>query len=497
MSNGLPASISKLHGNYMLIIMHHPSRSIQVLIDNSGIFDVYYSQSAVSDSFLELIAASGANEMDMDPESVIEFLNFGMIYEDRTLFPSIRRIRSDQLISIDSSGSIQVGTKGIPTGIDAAARLSSIPEHFRLLSQSIQNRKVSVDLTGGIDSRLLVSLLHQYGADMELSVVGSPEDEDVQLARKVADKLGLPLHVCMIEEEIDGHLPELFRLCDGMFDVFAYYTAYQHSVRRIARGADLVLTGGGAELLSDRFWLQDFPFYSRKRTNLTKLMNLKVLPISCSDHYFQGRYQAASRLFKEQLRERLTCYEADMNTRSNDQIYYHFKEQTRIGRFNTIGTQLTDNYTPFIELEVTRYGYHLPRWERFYNHTHRQLMTSANRAVAAIPTTDGGTTVSALWYHQWLDLYKYTRYNAGKLYKKIAQKLTKKSYYNRGSKRRGFPVHLLQGERSLTWEKLLKDAGILHQTMSLSQLHQEKVGHFISLALLLEHMQSHQLNSKK
>ncbi|GFN32771.1 asparagine synthase-related protein [Paenibacillus xylaniclasticus] len=487
-NDGLTKAIDSLKGNFMMVVLHHPSDSISVFIDNSGIFDVYYDEGAISDSFLAIVKERGFSHKDLNPESVIEFLNFGMIYEDRTLFASIRRIQGDQIVRFDKDGRILIESKGFSTGMDKPTNVTSIPDYIESFAQSIQNRKVSVDLTGGIDSRLLVTLLHHCGAKFEASVVGKPDDEDVILAKKVADELDIPLYVCDIDEDIDQYIPELFQLCDGMFDIFAYYSAYQHSRQRIARGADLILTGGGAELLSDRFWMQDFPFYTRKSTNLSRLMGLKVLPIPCNDDYFGNEYRIANQAFEGNLYERLTAYVADMNTKSNDQIYYHFKEQTRAGRFNSIGTQLTDNYTPFLELVLTRYGYSLPRWERFYNHTHRKLITSANERVAKIPTTDGGTTVSSKRADQLLDLYKYFSYISIKLFKKVAQKLTKKSYYQRGSKIKGFPVHLLQGERSQEWESLLKDAGILNEQISLQQIHSEKVGHFISLALLLKEL---------
>jgi hypothetical protein len=114
------------------------------------------------------------------------------------------------------------------------------------------------------------------------------------------------------------------------------------------------------------------------------------------------------------------------------------------------------------------------------------LITSVNKEAAQLSSTDGGMTVSSKWFDQLLDLQKYSRYMAVKFYKKAAQKITKKSSYNRGSKIKGFPVHLLQNELGLECECLLKDAGIIKRELPLTQIHSEKVGNFISLALLLK-----------
>jgi len=117
------------------------------------------------------------------------------------------------------------------------------------VAETLEDR-VGVAFSGGIDSTLVAFIAKKY-AEVELFSVGMPGSEDLGYSERVAEHLGLPLHVKMLTEE----------------DVLNYYgAAYSSSPGNLLRvellvpacavgemarekGLDVVLFGAGAEEL--------------------------------------------------------------------------------------------------------------------------------------------------------------------------------------------------------------------------------------------------------
>ena len=60
---------------------------------------------------------------------------------------------------------------------------------FEAFSKAAKNRKVSVDLTGGQDSRLNVALLNHHTESYETALSGFPEHPDLTIGMRIAKVL--------------------------------------------------------------------------------------------------------------------------------------------------------------------------------------------------------------------------------------------------------------------------------------------------------------------
>jgi len=122
-------------------------------------------------------------------------------------------------------------------------------------------------LSGGFDSRLIVASQLACGNRPDLFVYGDDKSEDIPIARKVADRAGLPLYVV----DKDAHSsnaspPDLETLIrNGLFfDGLPNGGTYDSGVdrqTRLAQTADgyMVLNGGGGEIFRNFFHLPDRP----------------------------------------------------------------------------------------------------------------------------------------------------------------------------------------------------------------------------------------------
>ncbi len=140
-----------LWGAYLILVHNKRTDHCYVLVDNSGLFHAFYSDNGVSTSFLELAAFKGLRASDMDPATVAEFIHFGYISFDRTLFREIHKLPPEYIVCISPKGGISFLPK-ILVSFDSPT-VYSLEDILHDFTLSVSAEKVSVDLTGGLDTR--------------------------------------------------------------------------------------------------------------------------------------------------------------------------------------------------------------------------------------------------------------------------------------------------------------------------------------------------------
>ncbi len=115
--------------------------------------------------------------------------------------------------------------------------------------------KVGILFSGGVDSTLLAVLCADLGIETELYAVGSEGSPDPVFASKVADDMGLPLHIRIVDEDVVRKYTPLvlnaieewnvMKLGVGMTTYLAAEMAHKHGQRVIlsGQGADELFAG--------------------------------------------------------------------------------------------------------------------------------------------------------------------------------------------------------------------------------------------------------------
>lgn len=478
-----------LKGTFFLIVQSKISGDIYAFVDNSGSYHAFHSNNAISNSFLQLVRHEGCPLSDMNPAAVAEFLHFGWLFSNKTYFDSINRIGRDDIYFISGkSDNLRLLKKSNIQLTDAANSPSkSFEEYFQVLNKSLSNCRISVDLTGGIDTRIVAAMLKHCGLAFETASSGGTEEYiDVAISGKIAKVLERPwfptIHcIAALEQEMD----DVFRVTDGLYDVLYYHRLYQLQKARRARGIDTMISGVGGEMFKDHWWLHEFPFYYRKDSNIAKFVDMRIMSFKPVQGIFTDVFTAAGNNLRKDLIAMFSMHILDRNTKTYDNIFYNFIMADVGGRILTSHSNLLKCYAPFLDLNLARMGFNLPRGERIYNLFHRRELTKINPELARLGTSENSISVSDRPVDMICDVPKFMQDKLKRLlikYKLISRKdnatLNVSNYYN--------DVRDMQVVNHLI--EVLKNAGIVDKKTQVREVGDNQLGSLLSLAMLVQYL---------
>jgi asparagine synthetase B (glutamine-hydrolysing) len=493
-SRRLEQIATDLRGCFCLVVHDKLSETSYALVDNSGLYQCFYSDQAISSSFLDLASFHQLRASDLDSETVVEFLHFGNINFDRTFFPCIRKLSAERIARISPATGISFVDKSLPS-FDVPTSYS-LEDFLRDFAASVSTEKVSVDLTGGMDTRIIAILLHYFGLPFETAIRGDEQNLDVQIAYEVAETLGKDLQVCHPRiDTLEDDLPGVLNICDGLMNVVTAFGSLQLQYERAERGITLMVGGGGGELFRDHYWLQDFPFYSRSTPNLRRFCNLRLLPTDPDHTLLAAKYREVSTGYRQRLLRDLARYTVPGNTQTYDQITYRALYRESIGRFMTNHSRVLQCSAPYMERDAVRYGYQLPRSTRFFDYYFRKTATKCLPRAARNRTTKNYMTLSAEFSYLAKDIYRYCDDKLTRVRRRVEQR-----YFHRRHRSCGkleeplgheqlFPT-LRRSALVRSAAVQLQDAGILNPALGPDGMKGEFLGTVLTLGLLMDRLES-------
>jgi asparagine synthase (glutamine-hydrolysing) len=174
-----------------------------ILTDRIRSFPLFYivsnMQLSISDNPETLIG----NKMKIDKKAENQFLASGFTWKNKTLIKGIKQCPPSTLIlfinnkpQIISYFSYSTQSTKPTTLLEASERLKTILENaMERTLRVIGDKPIAVPLTGGFDSRFLVSWLYRKGIKKIVTFTnGVPESKEFKPARKVAEKFGFEWH---------------------------------------------------------------------------------------------------------------------------------------------------------------------------------------------------------------------------------------------------------------------------------------------------------------
>ncbi len=482
--SGVTGPVRRLRGTFFLAVVEKKTGDLFALVDNSGLYQAFYRGPLLSSSFLELARREGLSAGDLDPDSVAEFLYFGDIFSYRTFFAQIRKIPWNAVYCLRPGDreprllrkEIQPidGTDGSSRGFE-----SIIME----AAQSLRNRLVSIDLTGGVDSRLLAAMFRKSGLPFEVAVSGGePDYEDVRISHRVAGVIGSPLFATIHSlHRLEEELVETFFAADGLSDVLSYHRLHQLQKARSSRGIDTMVSGAGGELFKDYWWLQDFPLYRRRKARIERLVDMRIMTSEPVHHLLAAGLRECGQSLRGRIVRELSAYAGTDNTSSYDSIFYHWFMSGAAGRILTANTRHVACYAPYLDIEAAKTGFRLPRGARFFNAFHRKMLTDIDPRLAALPTTEGGMSASSSAGRIIADLPKFAGNRLQRLLIKAG--IRKRAVGGRNH------VDLMTRVRELGMMKdaleTLKEIGVIDGSRRLDEIGDGALGPCLSMAMLV------------
>lgn len=479
-------AFSNLRGNFIIELKNILSNETIYFTDNSGIYRIYIYENIVSDSFLMLAKQIDTENLTLDHDKIIEFLHLGFIHFDKTFLSEISILPKDEYCLLNANGELRVFNKKLPylgdkVEIDFDKELSSA---LQALSGS---KNISIDLTGGIDSRLLVAYSTVLNLDFETAISGMPSNSDVKIAKIISKEIAKPFYPNFhtnngIQYQV---LKEIFCLVDGQIDVIGFHRNYQFIKDREKRNINLQVSGVGGELYKDFWWLQDFPFYNKSKSNIPKLFDFRIQGIAFPHDILGNDLKALSQNYRTNIIKELNHFKLNSNTKTYDNIYYNFKMRGIASAYLFCTSKFFNVYAPLLEYDFVRYAYGLKRRKRFFNNFHRQLITQKNKALANIKTTEG-VSCSDNFFRKWLDVFGYINNKTIRIIKIILRKIVNKNLLQESPNNPLVYNDFKKLNELSEIEQLLKKHDVINKSTVLGNLPIAILGRLVTIGLLLQ-----------
>src|SRR2546421_1882641 len=253
--------VQHLRGMFAFAIWDRRLRRLFIARDRLGIKPLYYfydDKKFIFGSEIKAILAYPGIKPGFNQSTLAEYLAFGYIAGQETMFTGICKLPPGNTLEIDDAGKIKVESYwdlSVPAGNDGRPRPHYIKAYRELLEECVASHLMSdvplgVFLSGGLDSSAVAALTSKIrGEQIETFSVGYGEEaySELRFAREVAQHIGSCHHeVRLSRQEFFDSLPKLIWHEDEPIvwpsSVSLYFVA------RLARErVTVVLTGEGSD----------------------------------------------------------------------------------------------------------------------------------------------------------------------------------------------------------------------------------------------------------
>jgi len=189
-----------MNGNFAVIVL---SENRYFLVSDSvNFFPLFYKiekdQIIISDYWENILA--NFTDFQLNTEAIDEFENTGFVLSDETLDKNIYKTNANQILEINlDSGKKKINQyRNFITDTfseKSFEELSAEAENVLMnvgkrLVKFLNNRTAVVPLSGGYDSRLIVSLLKKMNYKNVICITYGKDNPEVPISKKVAENLG-------------------------------------------------------------------------------------------------------------------------------------------------------------------------------------------------------------------------------------------------------------------------------------------------------------------
>lgn len=262
------------NGVFALFLIDEVRGEIVVAADSLGSFHIYYRsfQDGVAISNSSCLLAGLLPQATLDPLGVQELCSNSVANEDRSIWNSVKKLRSGQILKIDAGHprAELIGHRPLLSALDGIRDYAVDP--VTGLFGSISDVLLTIDrqggrgpefrelpwvadLTGGNDSRALVAAIVANHIHVASTVSGPATDPDVRIGEHLAEQLGI------------AHFPrpqpgpitaaqffDALSLTDGEFDAVEYSGVAAVHRQHIRDGLQFSLNGSYCEVGRGHAW---------------------------------------------------------------------------------------------------------------------------------------------------------------------------------------------------------------------------------------------------
>lgn len=396
---GIETVARELDGFFVVVLGDPRTGEAFVITDAVGTHFAFLRSdpdSAVIGGSSLVLAGLGAEEPD--PVGVQELLRTGSSYEGRTAHRRVTRLLGGRVYTFRGSDLVRTLAYWSPADpprdqLEGAAAVDAL---HAVIGQSAQriaalDSRILSDLTGGYDSRALLSGFLGAGIRPATTVSGTPDSADVRTAAIVAKAAGLdhrhePARAATTFGDIQRALP----FTDGEYDLVEYSSIL--SVQAASLGEYGVSVAGGAgEVARGRHWMYLMPHIGRPGPIDARWLVATRMKDSQSD---PALFSDASRLdihghylgLVARTTEKLTGFP---NTLQCDATYLGLRMSAWQGRIASSTDRLRRCVAPFLFRSVLDVMLSMTIGTRYRSRVIREMLARHRPELARIPMGRG------------------------------------------------------------------------------------------------------------
>jgi hypothetical protein len=393
--NRFAGDFSDLHDaiyGFAIVIKKHGF--IHLTNDRSGSYHVFLNErrTVVSSSFL--VTASSVDRITLSAQSVYEYVFNGVISGNESLATEISLLPlgaslaiTDETITLrESAPTAPDKPASSPKSELVKATIARLDQQFGTLAKLFGDN-VTCALSGGYDSRLILSMLRRHGCHPRVFVYGSASDPDVTIASHIARNEGFTLNVIdkqnrdvVDPDEFSETLSRVYFASDGYLwgGIFNNAAELDERAARTANGA-IALNGGGGEIFRNFFYLRNTKYSLRQ---LLWSFYAQFDPSICTgffdeNDYFRGLEMKISELIGSAKR---------LNRTTIDWLYHRFRCRSWDGRVDTVCSQFGFTGLPFFNAQITDFASQIPADYKKHGLFESELIRIADARLAQYPT---------------------------------------------------------------------------------------------------------------
>ncbi|MEX0721345.1 MAG: N-acetylglutaminylglutamine amidotransferase [Balneolaceae bacterium] len=304
--------VKHFYGMFAFAILEQKSGKLFAARDKLGIKPFYYQKTENEfrfSSFLPALVKAGQNSPSINPVALNQYMSFRAITEGETIFKDYHKLPAATRMTINPDGSVQQDRYWDIDFSNIEEDRQHSEEYWidavkDVLTKAVKRRltadvPVGVLLSGGLDSSLVVGLLHELGQkdintfSIGFENVGDESGNEFQYSDVIADRYQTKHHQIFAEQQM---LKENLSACIKAMsepmvshDVIGFYLLS----REVSKHVKVVQSGQGAdEVFGGYHWYP--PMLEATEENAAKIY---------AENYFTSNFQDYKKAVKQDLIE--------------------------------------------------------------------------------------------------------------------------------------------------------------------------------------------------
>lgn len=384
--NGEPISFEGLYGNYSFVFINKE----KVIISNDylGLCKIYSTNNNTlfSNSFLlvnEIVESKSINK-----NAFYEYIFTGAYYGTKTVINEISCLDPKNYYVLTKDSIIErPKIYPPPTGSSVSEISTTLKSYVQTNREFFTSQNISLGLSGGYDSRLLLATFLSEGIVPSLFTNGKPSSKDVIYANKVAKGLGLEIETVdksqfspLNTNDYLNAVRAKYYAVDGLSNIGIFNDVF---LPQPANFNSIKLNGGGGEIFRN-FW--KLPPYSHSiKTLITSKYKLRDQNWTTSEF----RYSEFVEGFKEVIKNDLNVTGNILNRKQIDMTYVFLRLRYWMSINNSINAQRFHSVTPFAEPSIFFPSFNIPIKEKLFGNFEASLINTIHPRIASFKSIYG------------------------------------------------------------------------------------------------------------